>query len=144
MREDADGLTILGRLERLPDEDEVRRVLLPVLRQVRQRTATGSGPTHRAPTQPGMPGRAEAKPLLALFRNCVVRIESAGEVCGTGCWVAPGEVLTCGQIVRDRLGLSVVWPGGSSPATVVFGPTSDTDDGAHSPQASRHLCLLRL
>ncbi|MFD1545990.1 NB-ARC domain-containing protein [Nonomuraea guangzhouensis] len=42
-REDADGLTILDRLERLPDEDEVRRVLLPVLRRVRQH-ATSSSP----------------------------------------------------------------------------------------------------
>ncbi|MEV5632071.1 NACHT domain-containing protein [Micromonospora tulbaghiae] len=44
-----DGLTILARLERLPGEHDVRRVLLPVLRRVHEYAKVRMGPPRRGP-----------------------------------------------------------------------------------------------
>jgi S1-C subfamily serine protease len=57
----------------------------------------------------GLPDR-EPNPLIALFRQCVVRVgDEAGSFRGTGFFVAPGLVLTCAHVVHGAAGLRVRW-----------------------------------
>ena len=56
------------------------------------------------------PPEEEPNPLIALFRQCVVCIiDEAGRFRGSGFFVAPGRVLTCGHVVHGALALRVRW-----------------------------------
>jgi DNA-binding transcriptional regulator GbsR (MarR family)/S1-C subfamily serine protease len=62
---------------------------------------------------------ADPNPLIALFRQCVVCItDEAGEFHGSGFFVAPGWVLTCGHVVHGVPGLQVKWQDRVAPVTV--------------------------
>jgi trypsin-like peptidase len=68
---------------------------------------------------PGLPDR-EPNPLIALFRQCVVRVDDeAGSFCGTGFFVAPGVVLTCAHVVHGTDGTRVRWRSGCASAALV-------------------------
>ena len=52
----------------------------------------------------------EPNPLIALFRRCVVCItDEAGRFRGSGFFVAPGRVVTCGHVVHGAAALRVRW-----------------------------------
>src|SRR6185437_16708006 len=52
----------------------------------------------------------EPNPLIALFRQCVVCItDEAGRFRGSGFFVAPGRVLTCGHVIYGGVALQVQW-----------------------------------
>ena len=56
------------------------------------------------------PPEEEPNPLIALFRQCVVCIiDEAGRFRGSGFFVAPGRVLTCGHVVHGAVALRVRW-----------------------------------
>ena len=56
------------------------------------------------------PAEGEPNPLIALFRQCVVCItDEAGRFRGSGFFVAPGRVLTCGHVVHGAAALRVQW-----------------------------------
>jgi Trypsin-like peptidase domain/Tetratricopeptide repeat len=56
------------------------------------------------------PPEEEPNPLIALFRQCVVCIiDEAGRFRGSGFFVAPGRVLTCGHVVHGALTPRVRW-----------------------------------
>lgn len=68
---------------------------------------------------PGLPDR-EPNPLIALFRQCVVRVDDeAGSFRGTGFFVAPGVVLTCAHVVHGTGGTRVRWRSGCASAALV-------------------------
>jgi hypothetical protein len=55
-------------------------------------------------------GEGEPNPLIALFRRCVVCItDEAERFRGSGFFVAPGRVLTCGHVVHGAQVLRVRW-----------------------------------
>jgi hypothetical protein len=61
----------------------------------------------------------EPNPLIALFRQCVVCItDEAGEFRGSGFFVAPGRVVTCGHVVHGVQDLQVKWLDRIAPVTV--------------------------
>ena len=61
----------------------------------------------------------EPNPLIALFRQCVVRIDDGeGGFRGTGFFVAPGLVATCGHVVHGAGRPRVWWQGREAPASV--------------------------
>jgi hypothetical protein len=56
------------------------------------------------------PPEEEPNPLIALFRQCVVCIlDEAGRFRGSGFFVAPGRVITCGHVVHGAVALRVRW-----------------------------------
>jgi hypothetical protein len=66
------------------------------------------------------PHDSEPNPLIALLRQCVVRVDDkAGAFRGTGFFVAPGVVLTCAHVIHSAAGLQVLWQGRAVSATVV-------------------------
>ena len=56
------------------------------------------------------PREEEPNPLIALFRQCVVCIiDEAGRFRGSGFFVGPGQVLTCGHVIHGAVALRVRW-----------------------------------
>jgi len=60
-----------------------------------------------------------ADPLVALLKQCVVRIDADGQCAGSGFFVDPAHVLTCAHVVHGSAEIGVHWAGGESRATVV-------------------------
>jgi len=84
---------------------------------------------------PGLPDR-EPNPLIALFRQCVVRVDDeAGSFRGTGFFVAPGMVVTCAHVVHGAAGLRVRWRDRAVPAGAVRAepPLDSVPDPADYP-----------
>ena len=62
----------------------------------------------------------EPNPLIALFRRCVVCItDDAGRFRGSGFFLAPGQVLTCGHVVHGAAALLVRWQDRVAPVSEV-------------------------
>ena len=58
----------------------------------------------------------DPNPLIALFRQCVACItDEAGRFRGSGFFVAPGQVVTCGHVVHGAVALRVQWQGQVAP-----------------------------
>jgi hypothetical protein len=73
-----------------------------------------------SPAAAQSPRDGEPNPLIALFRQCVVRVDDEAESFrGTGFFVTPGLVLTCAHVVHGVGGLQVRWQDRSASATVV-------------------------
>ena len=82
-----------------------------------------------------MPG-GEPNPLIDLFRRCVVRIDDGeGGFRGTGFFVAPGQVVTCGHVVHGAAQLRVSWQGREALASVADAapPLQSVDDPRRYP-----------
>jgi hypothetical protein len=78
----------------------------------------------------------EPNPLIALFRRSVVRIDDGeGGFRGTGFFVAPGRVVTCGHVVHGAVRLRACWQGEEAPVNVVGAapPLESVDDPAGYP-----------
>lgn len=78
----------------------------------------------------------EPNPLIALFRRCVVRIDDGGGgFRGTGFFVAPGLVMTCGHVVHVAGRLQVWWQGEEAAASVAGAvpPLESVDDARSYP-----------
>jgi Trypsin-like peptidase domain/Tetratricopeptide repeat len=62
----------------------------------------------------------DPNPLITLFRACVVCItDESGRFRGTGFFVAPGRVVTCGHVVHGGMGLRVRWQDKAAPVAAV-------------------------
>ncbi|MGI8809528.1 MAG: hypothetical protein ACR2KK_17150 [Acidimicrobiales bacterium] len=62
----------------------------------------------------------DPNPLIALLRECVVRIDDgSGSFLGSGFFVAPGVVLACAHVVHGATGLRVAWGEDETEATVI-------------------------
>ncbi len=81
-----------------------------------------------------VPPEFDPNPLISLFRSCVVRIDSeGGKFLGTGFFVAPGRVVTCGHVVHGAAGLRIWWQGRFAPVIVSSAvPALDTVADARS------------
>jgi hypothetical protein len=87
----------------------------------------------------------DSNPLHSLLRECVVRIDAAGEFRGTGFFVAPGEVLTCAHVVHGVDDVSVSGPGWQSAATVELrAPDLAADDPEAGFYPLPDVALLRV
>jgi hypothetical protein len=65
------------------------------------------------------PPDGEPNPLIALLRQCVVRVDDqVGRFRGTGFFLAPGLVVTCAHVVHGATGLRVNWQDRAVSATV--------------------------
>jgi hypothetical protein len=60
----------------------------------------------------------DPNPLLSLLRRSVVRIDHGGEFRGTGFFVAPGTVVTCGHVVLGLSRVSLTGAAGETTATI--------------------------
>jgi Trypsin-like peptidase domain len=59
----------------------------------------------------------DPNPLIGLFRRCVVCItDEAGRFRGSGFFVAPGQVVTCGHVVHGAAALRLRWQDRVAPA----------------------------
>jgi hypothetical protein len=64
------------------------------------------------------------KTLQDLFHECIVRLDVADKIKGTGFFVAPGLILTCAHVVKDKTGqpatqpIKVHWRGKDYPAQI--------------------------
>jgi hypothetical protein len=66
-------------------------------------------------------------PLITLLRDCVVRIDDGNEFRGSGFFVAPRLVLTCGHVVHGAHDVQVSWQGRSAaPAAIHAAPPLET------------------
>jgi hypothetical protein len=78
----------------------------------------------------------DPNPLVALFRQCVVRIsDGEGGFRGTGFFAAPGRVVTCGHVVYGAAQLRVRWQGRQTSANVTGAapPLESVDDPGRYP-----------
>jgi S1-C subfamily serine protease len=78
----------------------------------------------------------EPNPLIALFRQRVVCIiDEAGRFRGSGFFVAPGRVLTCGHVIYGAVALQVQWQGQAGPVGEVAAvpPLESVADPASYP-----------
>ncbi len=78
----------------------------------------------------------EPNPLIALFRQCVVRIDDdQGGFRGTGFFAAPNQVITCGHVVHGAAQPRVWWQGREAPASVAGAvpPLESVDDPGSYP-----------
>jgi hypothetical protein len=82
-----------------------------------------------ADPEPSAPGLSGTAPLIALLRQCVVRIDCDGSFRGSGFFVTPTELLTCAHVIHGADAISVAWEGGTSAAIVAEKlPPLDTGD----------------
>ena len=59
---------------------------------------------------PGSDG--DPNPLITLFRQCVICVtDEVGQFSGSGFFVAPGRVVTCGHVAHGATALRVHWQG---------------------------------
>ncbi len=77
----------------------------------------------------------DPNPLVSLFRSCVVRVDDEDGFRGTGFFVAPERVVTCGHVVHSAPGLRVRWQGAVIPVAgvVAVPPVAEVADRAGYP-----------
>ena len=91
------------------------------------------------------PWLVEADPLLALLRQCVVRVDGDGSFRGSGFLVAPGEVLTCAHVVHGIAQIKVLGAEWESTVSVVMRlPDHAVEDPAARFYPLPDVALLRL